>query len=152
MPRNLAMIIAAKAAACAQAFPSASPLQVLDTAMRGHSLTAPDFSEMPADFEALVLAASQDEALLIPMTEPEGLLRWRYGLRPDEPARNALEWQDRCALVLVANCDAWSPGEVRVRDGLDEWAADLQAQHAATGSPERVAMQIVEAQRAGRVQ
>jgi hypothetical protein len=142
MPRNLATIIAANAAACSQAFPSASPLQVLDTAMRGHVLTAPHLTDIAAEFESLVLTASQDEALFIPEMHQLDFLRLRYGLRPDEPARNGLEWQDRAALVLQTNCDTWPPGETRVRDRLEDWAAELRAQHGATESPERVALGI----------
>ena len=152
MPYRTAELIAARAAAYAQSFSSASALQVLDAAMSGHELTAPDFSAASAKFLELAYAASQDEALFIPRMPPLDFLRWRYGLRPDEPARHALEWRDRCALVLQSNCDAFPPGDPRVRDGLEDWVAVLWRAHRASQSPERVAMAIIQTQRAGRVQ
>ena len=151
MPRKQADLIAAWAAACADSCPSAFALQVLDAAMQGHTLTAPDFSAAPPVFIALALAASESDSLFLPRMQPLDFLRGRYGLQPDQPARDGLEWRNRVALVLVSNCDAWLPGEPRVRGGLDGWAVELHAAYGATESPERVAMRIVAAQRGGRL-
>jgi hypothetical protein len=118
--------------------------------MCGHALTAPYLRGAGSYFNALVLAASEDERLFIAGVPPAQFLRWRYGLRADEPARDEAEWRDRVALVLQANADAFPPGAPEVRDGLDDWTADLHTQHGRGGSPERVALAIVASRRACR--
>ena len=145
-------MIALEAATLSMRLPSLEPLEVLDAAMRGHVLAELDFSQAGAYFKELVSAASESQSLIFPPAQPWDFLRWRFGLRPDEPARGELEWRDRCACVLQANADAFPHSDSKVRDCIESWTAALYAAHTGTESPERVAMRLVEAQRAGRVQ
>jgi hypothetical protein len=150
MPDRVGRRIAVQAAAHAIRFPAALPLDALDAAMRCHALTAPDLRDAGSYFNALVIAAAEDARLVIPWMMPLDFVRWRYGLRPDEPAPDALSWRDRAALVLQTNGDAWPRGDRRLRDDLDDWTVALFALHGARESPARVAFGIVTAQRANR--
>jgi hypothetical protein len=152
MPDRIVRTIAARAAALRDRYPNVGPLQLLDSAMRGHELTDINFRFLPAPLRDLVIEASQDESPFLPEMPPADFLRLRYGLRPDEPVRGEHEWRDRCALVLQANADAWPPADPEVRDGIDEMTSALHAAHGADGSPERVAMSIVVARRASQLQ
>jgi hypothetical protein len=147
MPDRVGRRIAVQAAAHAIQFPAALPLDALDAAMRCHALTAPDLCDAGSYFNALVIAAAEDARLVMPWMMPLDFVRWRYGLRPDEPARDALEWRDRAALVLQTNSDAWPHGDARLRDHLEAWTVELFELNGPAKSPVRVACGIVAAQR-----